>query len=79
MLGYQLKMTVGEIINRSIRLKPTSSIPAVQVMRLEITLNAKLLGKLDTQQLITYLLFCVHFVNISISVIQGVHLALGSF
>lgn len=57
LLGYQLKMTVDEIINRCVRLNPTLSIPAVHVIRPEITLNAELLGELDTQKLITYLLF----------------------
>lgn len=43
------------MVNTSVRLNLVSLIPVVQVMTLEITLNAELLEKLDTQQLITYL------------------------
>lgn len=43
------------MVNTSVRLNLVSLIPVVQVMTLEITLNAELLEKLDTRQLITYL------------------------
>lgn len=57
LLGCRIKIAVGEIINRSIKLSITLLIPAVQLKRLKFTLNAELLRKLNTLQLIVYLWF----------------------
>lgn len=64
-------------LSRSIRQNLTSLIPVVQMMRLEITYGAELLGKLAIQHLLVT--FFIHCMTISISLIQHICLSLASF